>query len=131
MAAFLQASAMVLLAVILILTIGKKGSDMALLLSIAVCAMVGALAVRYLQPVMDFVQRLQSLGALNSDMLTILFKVVGIAFTAEIACLICNDAGNSALGKSLQLLASAVILYLSLPMLTALLELVEDILGSL
>lgn len=131
MAAFLQAAAMVLLAVILILTIGKKGSDMALLLSIAVCAMVGALAVRYLQPVMDFVQRLQSLGALNSDMLTILFKVVGIAFTAEIACLICNDAGNSALGKSLQLLASAVILYLSLPMLTALLELVEDILGSL
>ena len=131
MAAFLQAAAMVLLAVILILTIGKKGSDMALLLSIAVCAMVGALAVRYLQPVMDFVQRLQGLGALNSDMLTILFKVVGIAFTAEIACLICNDAGNSALGKSLQLLASAVILYLSLPMLTALLELVEDILGSL
>lgn len=131
MAAFLQAAAMVLLAVILILAIGKKGSDMALLLSIAVCAMVGALAVRYLQPVMDFVQRLQSLGALNSDMLTILFKVVGIAFTAEIACLICNDAGNSALGKSLQLLASAVILYLSLPMLTALLELVEDILGSL
>lgn len=130
MAAFLEAAAVVVLAVILCLTIGKKGNDLALVLSIAVCAMVGIAALGYLRPVVEFVQRLQQLGSLNAGMLAILLKVVGVALIAEVAGLICADAGNAALGKVLQILSAAVILYLSLPMLTALLELVEDILGS-
>ena len=60
-----------------------------------------------------------------------LLKIVGICFTAEIASLICEDSGNAALGKALQSLAGAVILYLSLPMLTKLLDLVEGILENL
>lgn len=127
---FFQAAAGVLLAVILTLVIRKQSSEIGLLLSIFVCCIVGAVAAYYIDPVMDFVRKLQSLGALDSDMLQILLKVVGVAFTAEIASLVCEDSGNSAMGKTLQFLASAVILYLSLPILTALLELVEGILGN-
>ena len=131
MAGYWEVAAVVLLAVIFILTIGKKQSDLAIVLSVGVCAMVAIVTVGYLRPVVVFVQRLQSLGTLDGDMVSILLKAVGIAFTAEIASLVCTDAGNAALGKSLQLLAAVVIVYLSLPMLTALLELVEEILGGL
>ena len=64
-------------------------------------------------------------------MLTILLKVVGTALIAEIVTLVCMDGGNASMGKALQFLAAAVILWLSLPMLTALLELIEEILGNL
>jgi hypothetical protein len=45
--------------------------------------------------------------------------------------MVCADAGNASLGKVLQILASAVILWLSLPVFTALIELIQKILGEL
>ena len=45
--------------------------------------------------------------------------------------MICEDSGNGALGKALQFLASAVILYLSLPLLSKLLDIVEGMLDNL
>ncbi len=127
---YFQALAAVLLAVILILTLQKQGKETALLLSVLVCCMAGVLAVSFVRPVLEFIRRLQTIAKLDEAMLRTLLKVVGIAITSEVAGLICSDAGNAALGKILQFLASSVILWLSLPMLTGLLELVEGILGS-
>ena len=45
--------------------------------------------------------------------------------------LVCKDAGNESMGKSMQLLGSAAILYLSVPLFAALLELLQKILGEL
>ena len=128
---FYQATACVLVAVILILTLRKQGNEIALVLSVLLCCMVGFLAAGFLEPVMRFMQRLQKIGALNQELLNILLKIVGICFTAEIAGLICEDSGNGALGKALQFLASAVILYLSLPLLSKLLDIVEGMLDHL
>jgi len=128
---FYQATACVLVAVILILTLRKQGNEIALVLSVLLCCMVGFLAAGFLEPVVRFMQRLQKIGALNQELLNILLKIVGICFTAEIAGLICEDSGNGALGKALQFLASAVILYLSLPLLEKLLDIVEGMLDNL
>ena len=128
---FFQAAAGVLVTVILILVLRKQGSEISLLLSVLVCCMIGCLAAYYLGPVVQFLQRLQKIGSLDGSFVNTLLKIVGICFTAEIAGLICEDSGNGALGKVLQFLASAVILYLSLPMLSKLLDLVEGILENL
>ena len=52
-------------------------------------------------------------------------------FETEIANLVCKDAGNESMGKSVQLLGTAVILYLSMPLFTALIDLLQKILGEL
>lgn len=127
----LQASAAVLLAVVLGLVLAKQGKDWALLLTAAVSCMVLAVAASYLQPVLDFVRELQSLSGLDGQLLTVVLKAVGIGLVAEIAALICQDAGNAALGKGVQILASVAVLWLSLPLMRALLELVQTILGEL
>lgn len=131
MEGFIQAAAAVLLALILIMSLRCQGKDMGLLLSIFVCCTLGCLAAAYLQPVMAFLQRLQNIGSLDQEMLTTLLKVVGIAFLSEILSLVCADAGNGALGKGVQFLSVAVILWLSIPMLNALLELVESTLEKI
>jgi stage III sporulation protein AD len=128
---FLQALAMALLAVILALTLGKQGQDMAALLSIAACCMAVVIAVSYLKPVMDFLCRLEALGNLNGGLVGILFKAVGIGVVSEIASMVCADAGNASLGKALQILASSVILWLSIPVFTTLIELIQKIMGEI
>lgn len=131
METFVKAAAGVLIAVILALTLSKNSKDLALLLGLAVCTMVTLAAITYIQPIVQFMQQLQSIGNLDNTMVSILLKVVGIGLIAELSSLICADAGNSAMGKALQYLATAVILYLSLPMLSKLLELMETILGEI
>ncbi len=127
---FLKASAGIFIAVILGLTLAKQGKDLSLLLTVVVCCMVVTAAVTYLQPVIDFLQRLQSIGQLDPEMFQTLMKSVGIGLLAEIMSMICADAGNASLGKTLQILSTAVILWMSLPMLNALMELVNNILGA-
>lgn len=119
-----------LLAVILVLALGKQGKEAGLLLTLAVCCMLGVLALSYLEPVVALIRQLQDMADLDTQMLQILLKAVGIGIIGEIASLICSDAGNAALGKALQLLSAAVILWLSIPLVNALLELLEKILGE-
>ena len=114
-----------LIAVILGLTLRQQGKDIALLLGVAVCCMVVSVGISYLTPVVDFVKQLQESSGTDPEFLRILLKSVGIALVGEIAGLICADAGNSALAKTIQILTTSVILWLSLPLMRALLELVR------
>lgn len=120
-----------MIAVILFQILSKRDKDIALVLSLAVCTMAAMAALAVLEPVIDFILHLQSIADLNNGMLRIVLKAVGIGILADIAGHICSDAGNKALSKVLQLVATAVILWLSLPLFTELLELLEGILGEL
>ena len=131
MGLFWKAAGAVLIAVVLGLSLGKQEKDFAVLLTLAVCCMVMAIAVSYLEPVLDFLRELEALGDLQGDMLGILLKAVGIGLVAEIAGMVWIDAGNGSLGKQLQMLGSAAILYLSIPIFSALLSLIQEILGEL
>lgn len=131
MSEYLRTVALVLVAVMLSFLLKNEKGGIGLLLAIAVCCMVITMAVQYIGQIGSFARNLQRLISLDAPFLQTLFKAVAVAVTSEVACLICQDAGNAAMGKSLQLLSCVVILWLSLPMLSALLELVEGIMGSL
>lgn len=128
---FWKAAAAVLLAVVLVPAVAKTEKDISMLLTMAVCCLVAAAALSYLEPVLDLLWELKALGDLSGEMLGILMKAVGIGLVAEIAGMICADAGNGSLGKTLQILASAAILYLSIPLFQTFLTLVQEILGQL
>lgn len=128
---FWKAAAAVLLAVILVPAVAKTEKDISVLLTMAVCCLVAAAALSYLEPVLDLLWELKALGDLSGEMLGVLMKAVGIGLVAEIAGMICADAGNGSLGKTLQILASAAILYLSIPLFQAFLTLVQEILNQL
>lgn len=127
---FLKAGAAALITVVLCLILSKRDKDIALLLTVAGCCLLVILAVTYLEPVFAFFSQLQTLGDMDSDVLGILLKAVGIGLLSEICGLICTDVGNSALGKALQIVATAVILWISLPLLRSLMDLVGEILGE-
>lgn len=124
---YIQVVAGAIIAVILGIALSKYSKDVPVVLSILVCCMVLVVTFAYMEPILDFLQELKTLGQLNSEMMEILLKAVGIGLVAEIAGLICEDAGNKALGKAIQMLASVVVLWLSIPLMQSLLEMVEKI----
>lgn len=127
---FLKAVAVALVTTVLGLVLAKQGKDMTVLITLAACAMIAAAAAAYLEPVIQFFYRLMAVTNLNEEHLKIIFKTVGIGLIGELVTLVCNDAGNATLGKTLQILTSAVVLWLSIPLFERFLELVESILGE-
>ena len=128
---FWKAAALALIAGVLSLTLKNQDKEYGLLLSIAACLMVTAITVTYLKPAYAFLKELETLGDLRGDMLAILIKALGVGLASEIASMICTDAGNASLTKAIQLLGGAVILYLSVPMFSALMDLIQKIVGEL
>ena len=127
---FLKAVAGVLIAIVIGLLLARQAKDLAILLAITVCCLVIGAALVYLRPVIDFVYDIQNIGKLDSQIIKILLKAVGISLIAELAALICTDSGNASIGKALQIAASFAILWISLPLLNELIDLIESVLGA-
>lgn len=126
---YFKGAAGILLAAVLGLALQKQEKDLSAVLTAAVIALAAVLMLRLLEPVLELLRRLEQVGNLRSDALELLLKAAGIGLTAEVAGLVCADAGNAALAKMLRLLGTAAILCLSVPMFTALLECITEMVG--
>ena len=128
---FVKGCAAVLLTVILGFSVNKGWKEAGILLTLCVVCMVAGAALRYLEPVFSLIRSIRNETGLDGDLLNALLKIVGIGLTAEVAELICNDSGNSGLGKVVGLLGTSAILWLCVPLVTQLLDLIRKILGGI
>ena len=116
---------------VLSLSLKDRGKDFSVLLGIGACVGVSVIALSYLEPVISFFRRLETIGSLDAEYLTILIKVVGIGSVTDLAAQFCADSGNAGVGKVLQFLGTAVMVWTSVPVFDALLELVCSVLGGI
>ena len=123
---FEKAVAGILIGLVLWLCLQRQEKDMALLLSLAACAMGTGVALKGFAPVLDLLRQLESIGQLQDGVLGILLKAAGIGLIAELAGMICADAGNGAMEKTVRLLGSATMLTLAVPIFQTLLKLIQE-----
>ena len=127
---FWKTAAGILTAVILWINLNKSNKDASVLMSLAVSAMAIIAASAFLQPIVTFIKKLQGIGKLDGDLVSVVLKVVGVGIVTEIAVLICKDAGNESMGKTLQFVSALAILWISIPVFEKLLALLDKILGA-
>lgn len=125
---FLKLAAGVLIALVLYITVLKQSQHIATIIGIVACVMVAAAAMNYLEPVIEFFRQLQSIANIDTEIISILLRCAGIGILTEIISFICADGGNAALGKTLQMAGSIIVLWISLPLFAKLLGLVEEML---
>ena len=130
MGRFWQAAAGIMVAVVLWIVVSKQSKEFSLLLSIGACCLALMVLSWYFDPILAYIARLEQLGFLQQEWIAVVLKAVGIGMLVEIGSLICADAGNAALGKTLQLGGTVVILWLAVPLMTALMDLLERVLGE-
>ena len=130
MGAFLKAIAGCMIAVVLGTALSKQGKDIWLLLGIAVSCMVAVAAMSFFAPIVEYVENLKIISGIDNQMLAIVIKSAGVGLISEIAGLICTDSGWSGLAKTIQVLSVCVILYLSIPLMSELLEMVQKMVGQ-
>lgn len=131
MAIYWKTAGGILISLVLWITLQRQEKDMALLLSIGVCALAGAVLVSLLEPVTELMAQIEACSASEEGILSRLLPILGIGIAGEMIALLCADAGNAALGKITSLLSTGAMLYGCIPMIRSLLELLQEILGFL
>ena len=105
--------------------------EYAVAISICACCLILIVAGRFVEPIVNLLKELQDLGSLQPQWLSVMLKAAGIGLVVEIGALICADAGNAALGKTMQILGTMAILWLAIPLMSGFVELIQQIMGEL
>lgn len=120
-----------LITAILALILEPHGKNFTVALTVVACGMIAMVAAHFLEPLLDLLTRLESLGNLNHSVLLILMKIIGIGLAGDISAAVCRDSGNASLEKSLFFLTNAAIFYLSIPVFSMLIDLIQQVLKGI
>lgn len=131
MSIYLRLIGGILIAAILTMVLMKQEKDIALLLSLAVCAITMISLSVYLEEILALVWELSDNGGLEGSWIRMILKIVGIGLLSQVSSSICTDAGNRSLGQTIQIVTNIVILWLCLPLLEQLLTLLRTVLEEL
>ena len=122
---------LVITGVILCTILSKKSSDYSLVIIIVLCCGICAVVLASLKPILDFINEMDVLLGANAKWFPLLLKAAGLSFVGEITGAICTEAGHASLAKLLQVLTVIAIVWVSLPLIQNLLDLIQSILEML
>lgn len=78
--------------------------------------------------IIELLKNLSNKTNINNQFLTILLKITGLAFLTEFAISICKDSGESAIATKIDLGGKVLIIGMSIPIISSLLELIIKVL---
>ena len=114
--------------VIIIILIKQYRPEFAIYVSILTGVLILMLVMDKLTGIINLLQSLANKTSINSTFITLLIKITGIAFLSEFAISICKDSGESAIAGKIELGSKIIIIAMSIPIISSLLEIVLKIL---
>ena len=123
----------ILLAVIcsvLTVLVRERSGVMAVLLSIAACCALLLCSVRFFAPAVEFADRLRSLSGVSSTVTAPLMKITALGILTQMAGSLCEDAGENALAKTVNICGAVFSVYVALPLMSAVMDMLENMLGG-
>ncbi len=117
-----------LIGVILIQTIKGQVPQIAMLLGLVTSILILILIIPNIIIMKEIINNLAGYIEGEEKYVAVIFKIIGIAYIAEFASSICNDAGESAIANKVELAGKMIILVVSSPIIFTLFELIVTIL---
>ena len=115
-------------AVILIIIIKQYKPEFALYMSLIASILILFLIFDKLSIIVTLLNNLASRMNTSSEFLKILIKITGIAFLTEFAVSLCKDAGESAIGTKVDLGGKIIIVSMSIPIISSMLDTILKVL---
>ena len=101
--------------------------EYSLYLSIAGCILIFYFVLGKMQQVIELMEKIGASLPIDSGYLGILVKIIGITYITEFSADLCKDAGYSALAGQIAIAGKLSVLGISMPVITALLEMVSGL----
>lgn len=114
-------------AVILAITIKNQSPQIALLISLITGVIIFILILPALEEVITSIFNIVRRLDISIGYIGIILKIIGISYISEFCSQICQDAGETAIASKIELGGKVLIMLISVPVITELLDLINRI----
>ena len=116
-----------LIALVVILILKQYKPEYAIYVSLIAGILILTLSLGQLSGIINLLKDISSKANINTKFLSLLLKITGISFLTEFAVSISKDSGEIAIANKIDLGGKVLIIVISIPIITALLETVLKI----
>ena len=113
-----------LIALIVAVIIRQYKPEFAMYVSIIAGVIIISLVLDKITGIITLLTNLSKKTGINAEYLGILLKITGIAILTEFAVSICKDSGESAIASKVDFGGKVIVISMSIPIISALLELI-------
>lgn len=117
-----------LIALVIAIILKQYRPEFAIYVSIIAGVLILVLIMEKFSGVINLLKSISDKTYINKQFLGILLKITGIAIITEFAVSICSDAGEKAIASKIEIGSKVIIIAMSIPIISSLLELIIEIL---
>ena len=101
--------------------------DIAMIVALITVAIIMAFGINYISQVVDVIKELANKAGLPDNFLSIILKIIGIAYIVEFASDICKDSGQEAISSKIQFAGKCVILTMGMTIIGNFVEVINKL----
>ena len=117
-----------LIALIIIILLKQYKPEFAIYISLLTGALILLLLTDQLSGIVNLVQSIAVKANVNSQFLSLLIKITKIELLSEFDVRLCKDSGEGAIASKIELGSKIIIISMSIPIISSLLEIILQIL---
>ncbi len=116
------------ISLIIIIIIKQYKPEFAIYVSIVSGIIIIYMIFYKLEGIINLLKMISNKSGINNNFLDLLLKITGIAFLAEFAINLCKDSGEGAIASKIEMGTKVVIVSMSIPIISSLLEIITKLL---
>lgn len=109
------------------LTLKENKSNLSITVGIAGGCIIMLMIIDYFAEIFAVITSLIEGAGISSSILKIVIKIIGIGYITEFSAGIIEDAGNNSVAEKIVIAGKVIILVVSLPIITALFDLIAEL----
>ncbi len=117
-----------MIALIIVIILKQNRPEFAIYVSMIAGAIIIFFTFEKLSGIILLIKSISEKIKINGDFLKIILKITGIAILSEFAVSICKDAGESSISSKIEFGSKIIIISMSIPIISNLLEVIIQIL---
>ncbi len=115
---------------IAVLILKPVRADFAMIISLVGGVIILVMILSSITSAISLITSIANKTGINSNLLALVFKIIGIGYLTEFSASLCADAGSSGLGDKILLGGKIVILIMAIPIVTNIINIVLELLPT-
>ena len=116
-----------LTALVIVILLKQYKPELSIYISIIAGILILFLTIDKITGIINLLKSISQKASINQAFLNILLKITGIAFLSEFATSVCIDSGEKAIASKIEIGTKVIIITMSMPIITELLELIVEL----
>ena len=116
-----------IISLIIIIILKQYKPEFVIYVSIIAGLIILYMVMNKLEGIISLLKSISNKSGINNQFLELLLKITGIAFLAEFAINLCKDAGESAIASKIEIGSKVIIVSMSIPIISSLLEVITKL----